>query len=134
VGYRKDSFGNIIRDGSTDVSWKLPGGGFHSTVVDLLRFCEGLRSEELLTAAQKAVAWTRQKNADGTNTSYGLGFALGSRSGRPLVDHTGLQQKSATEFRLYPNDGLCVVVMTNSDWADTQVVVRALEDTARASP
>lgn len=109
VGYRF-SGGAAIRDGNTDVSWKLPGGGFISTVVDLARYCGGLQSEVLLsTQRREGTLWH-----DHFQQNYALGFALGTSGGRRLISHTGAQQKAASSLRLYPDEGVCIVVMSNT--------------------
>jgi serine beta-lactamase-like protein LACTB len=109
VGYRF-SGGAAVRDGNTDVSWKLPGGGFISTVVDLARYCGGLQSEVLLsTERREGTLWH-----DYFQQNYALGFALGTSGGRRLISHTGAQQKAASSLRLYPDEGVCIVVMSNT--------------------
>jgi serine beta-lactamase-like protein LACTB, mitochondrial len=109
VGYRF-SRGIAIRDGNTDVSWKLPGGGFISTVVDLARYCGGLQSDVLLSGERReGVLWH-----DHFNQNYGLGFGVGTSGGRRLISHTGSQQKAASSLRLYPDEGMCIVVMSNT--------------------
>ncbi len=125
-----DAFGADV--GSTDVSWKLPGGGFLSTAADLARYCAALADSVVLDADEQAIAWTTATDGDGLPIGYGAGFALGTRDGRRFVEHFGSQEKASTSLRLYPDDGLCVVVMSNSEAADCAVIGRALEDVVRA--
>ena len=125
------SGGSIVRQGSTDVSWKLPGGGLHSTVQDITRYCRALDDHTLLDATQRAQAFTAQKISDGKSTGYGLGFDPGSRAGRPYAQHSGSQQKARTQLRLYFEDNLCIVVMSNSTYADTGALVNGIEDAVR---
>jgi hypothetical protein len=40
-----------------DVSYKLPGGGFMSTVADAVRFAAHFRNNSLLTDEEKAIVW-----------------------------------------------------------------------------
>jgi len=42
----------------SDVSYKLPGGGWMSTVEDLGRFVAHYRNESLLSEAMKDIAWS----------------------------------------------------------------------------
>lgn len=97
-----------------DVSWKLPGGGWTSTVEDLARFGAGLLGSELLDEVQKTAAWTRQPLADGTPTEAGLGFFLGELKGERLVSHSGGQRCTSTYLALLPERGLAVAVMCNT--------------------
>ena len=122
VGYVKSN-GVIGRDGDSDVSWKLPGGGFLSTGEDLTRYCAGLLGDDLLpTEVRDEVLW-----ATGTpNDTYGLGFSVGTWQGERRISHTGSQQKAKTAFRMLPDSDLCFTVMTNATWADPGAMVNAV--------
>ena len=52
VGYDNVN-GDIRKSGDHDVSWKLAGGGFQSTVEDLTRYCAMLLGNELLSEENK---------------------------------------------------------------------------------
>lgn len=126
VGYRFNGT-TYVPSGSSDVSWKLPGGGFISPVRDLAAFCAGLMTrEDVISSAMKDELWQTS-----SLSNYGLGFAVGSRHGRTLVSHNGGQQKARTRLALYPEDGLCFVVMTNSEWANSHKLTEVLEDAYR---
>lgn len=121
VGYRR--FGPaIVRSGDTDVSWKLGGGGYLSTVRDLAGFAAALLGDGLLTNEEKALAWTPAM-VEGEPTGYGLGFRVREIDGVRVVEHSGSQQKTRTWMRLVPERGLAVVLMTNSEWARLRGVV-----------
>lgn len=113
IGYERDGE-DITRDGDSDVSWKLPGGGFISTGEDLARYCAGVASNVLMPESQRDdVLW-----ATGTpNTTYGLGFGVGTSNGERRVSHSGSQQKTRTAFRMLPDREVCVTVMSNARWA-----------------
>jgi serine beta-lactamase-like protein LACTB len=122
----------VTRQRSHDVSWKAAGGGLISTPLDLARYCGALMDDTLLTPAEKDVLWEEQLTTDGDRTGYGLGFAVGERDGRRFVEHAGVQPKARTRMRLFPDDDLCVVVMSNTTSCKTGVWVERLEDVARA--
>jgi len=117
VGYRLEGDA-VVRSGDTDVSWKLPGGGYLSNIGDFARFAKGLIDHRLVSAHSEAMMWTRQTLPDGTQTGYGLGFQLPQEEGHFRVAHSGSQEKTRTMLVIYPNEGRGVVVMTNSEWAD----------------
>ncbi|MFI4882847.1 MAG: serine hydrolase domain-containing protein, partial [Phycisphaerales bacterium JB064] len=72
VGYR--TLGDrVVRSTDTDVSWKLGGGGFISTVGDLARFAAALMNFELVSKQTSADMWTPRTDAQGKSTGYGLG-------------------------------------------------------------
>jgi CubicO group peptidase (beta-lactamase class C family) len=97
----------VVADQDSDVSWKLPGGGFISTVADATAFCKGMLgvSEEV-----QELAWSRQKLNSGDSISYGLGWEVAGG----LVYHEGYQEKAESFLRLYPQDKLCIVAFSNT--------------------
>jgi len=116
-GYRKLA-GVVARSSDEDVSWKLPGGGFTSTVVDLARFAQGLLDGSLLRAETQAAMFTAQATADGKATRYGLGIGVGDLDGDACVRHSGAQDKTRTNLVILPGRQLAVAVMCNSEWAE----------------
>ncbi len=133
TGYWKGDDGTVLPQGSTDVSWKLPGGGYVSTVADLAAWCRALSQGAPLDDQAKALAWTKQTTSGGKTVGYGLGFSVNKRKGKTWVGHSGSQQKVRSNLRLYPAEQLCVVLMTNSTWADVGKLTNRLEDLVRAS-
>ena len=121
----------IVRQGSNDVSWKLPGGGFISTVEDLAGYCGGLMGEKVLPKAALEEMWTRQSLSNGDTTGYGFSFRLGEHDGHRHVSHGGSQEKTKTFLNLSPDDGVCVVVMSNSVNANPRKVAQDVEDIYR---
>lgn len=120
VGYVR-SGQTISEDGDTDVSWKLPGGGFVSTSEDLTRYCSGLLTGALMSETLRDdVLWT-----PAPGTSYGLGFGVGAWNGEVRVSHTGAQQKTRTALWWLPERDLCFSVMTNATWASPSDIAEA---------
>lgn len=124
VGYVMNG-DTIEEDSDTDVSWKLPGGGFISTGEDLARYCAGLASDALMTAEHRdTILWATAAPAD----NYGLGFGVGTSDGERRVSHTGAQEKTRTAIRMLPDRGLCFTVMTNATWANPGGLARTVAD------
>eukprot|EP00004_Rigifila_ramosa_P018294 TRINITY_DN452_c0_g1_i1.p1 TRINITY_DN452_c0_g1~~TRINITY_DN452_c0_g1_i1.p1 ORF type:complete len:202 (+),score=46.94 TRINITY_DN452_c0_g1_i1:635-1240(+) len=109
--------------GSDDVSWKLAGGGYISTVQQMMQYCRAMMGTEVASEELKyGVLW--QPNED----KQGLGWFLDYRGDiLHAVYHSGSQQKTATKLMLYLEDGVCVTVMSNSEhmMADAMVAVVA---------
>ncbi|MEE8586535.1 MAG: serine hydrolase domain-containing protein, partial [Acidobacteriota bacterium] len=127
VGYRlRGIFNN--RQGSDDVSWKLPGGGVLSTVEDLTNYCKGLVGDGFLSQQEKELLWTSQTTADGKQTGYGMGFGVEDGAGQKRVTHGGSQQKAKTYLLAVPAQKSCVTVMSNSVQANPRKIAVGLLD------
>jgi hypothetical protein len=85
-------------------------------VEDLARYCAGLNSGLLLDAEERdADLWRVQfpEFAD-----YGLGFVVKDGTYGTRASHAGSQDKTISVLAAWPDDGLCITVLTNSEWAD----------------
>lgn len=133
VGYRRIG-SRVVRSGDTDVSWKLAGGGFLSSISDLARFAAALCREDLLPRAALDRMWTRQTLSDGTRTAYGLGFGVARVEGRLRVGHSGAQEKTRTLMQIFPDEGRALVLMTNSEWAELAPIAARLWQELEAEP
>ncbi|MGI9519644.1 MAG: serine hydrolase domain-containing protein, partial [Pirellulaceae bacterium] len=127
VGYRLGRIsGKHRRSSNTDVSWKLGGGGFISTIDDMAGFACGLMSDELLTNESLQQMWTAQSLSDGSDTNVGLGFFIGDQDGQLVVSHNGSQEKTRTRMMIYPESGRGIVIMTNSQHANPGQITNAI--------
>jgi CubicO group peptidase (beta-lactamase class C family) len=131
VGYKRDEDSSIIRSTDTDVSWKLGGGGFISTIEDIALYAEGLAQHKLVNAETEAMMWTPAETDDGQKTEYGLGFRLTEIAGRDTVGHSGSQEKTKTRLAIHRATGTGVVVMSNTEHVNpthmAREVFKALE-------
>ena len=115
VGYRKQGQGAPKVSTNTDVSWKLGGGGFISSVEDMAKFAEGLIAGELLNEESYRTMWKAQSLANGKATNVGLGFFVETQNGQLKISHNGAQEKTRTRMVIYPESKSAVVVMTNTE-------------------
>ena len=123
VGYVLDGDA-LVPDTDTDVSWKLAGGGFLSSGEDLTRWCAGLLTAAMVPiAVRDDVLWT----PTGPAPDYALGFGVSGAEGARVISHSGSQEKAKTAIVLYPDEGLCFTVMSNSTHADPWALVSTLE-------
>ena len=126
VGYRKRAQ-KVVPSTNTDVSWKLGGGGFISTVDDLAAFAAGLTDPEFMTPGLRKSLWTGQKTSSGSPTSYGLGFGVRTDDEERLViSHNGAQEKTRTIMLVFPEEKTAVVVMTNSEHVKPLPIAKAM--------
>ncbi|WP_197454964.1 serine hydrolase [Stieleria varia] len=105
--------GELYNSTLHDTSMKIPGGGLLSTAPDLVRFAVAMNRGDLLQKPTVDAMWTRQKTSAGEETSYGLGWSVGQKSGRQAVWHGGAQSGTSTVLLLYPETGICVAIMSN---------------------
>lgn len=134
IGYRNIGSGEArrsVRSTDTDVSWKLGGGGFISTVGDLARFSIAVMDRRLVPQESLETMWTEQKTRDGKSTAYGLGFGIRRDGGVRLVQHSGSQEKTATFLTLDPHARAAVAIMSNTEGAQLADLAGAVLTLAR---
>jgi CubicO group peptidase (beta-lactamase class C family) len=113
-GYRK--VGPLfVPSRNRDVSWKLGGGGYISSIDDLARLARGLLRGNLVSKETEAMMWTPQKTTSGKVTRYGLGFSIDGEGDDLRVSHGGSQEKVKTWMGFFPNRRTGVVLMCNSE-------------------
>ncbi len=121
-GYRKSVDGEIEDCGVSDNTAKIPGGGYVSTVDDLLKFSEGIYRQQLIKSELVELMWTSSKLRSGKITGYGLGWSLSrSPEGDREVYHTGGQQGTSTILYLRPEQNFAFVWLTNLEGVDNRL-------------
>lgn len=113
-GYSRVSGGRVIDSGDSNVAWKLPAGGFVSTVGDLARFASGLVGDELLDEELFEALTSRQKLNSGKYDGWGAGIKIGGRRNLEFLMHSGGQLKTSTMLLACPQAKLAVVLMCNT--------------------
>ena len=113
VGYLVRS-GSVVVSTDTDVSWKLGGGGFISSVEDLTDYAAAIINGEMLQKETWQTVSTAQKTHDGNPTPVGLCFFIEGSGAELRLAHDGSQEKCKTRMVTYPNQRHGVVVMSNS--------------------
>ena len=112
-GYRITDKGELTNSPLADNSYKVPGGGFVSTVEDLAKFAAALQAGRLLKRETTELMYTSLKTKDDKPTSYGLGWSVGVRNGQRAIGHSGGQQRISTFLHMMPDQGIAVVLMSN---------------------
>jgi CubicO group peptidase (beta-lactamase class C family) len=105
----------IVNAPWVDNSNKWAGGGFLSTSEDLVRFGQAHLSDKLLNRQTIEMMWTSQRTSAGEETGYGIGwFVAKDSSQRKIIRHGGGSVGGTTELRIYPDQDLIVVVISNT--------------------
>ena len=92
-----------------DLSWKVLGGGLEASTYDLARFGIQVVNGAILTADSLDRMWTPP---DGLS-NYALGWNTGTHLGARVVAKDGLQNGARSYIRIYPDDDIVIVVLTN---------------------
>ncbi|MBD2039341.1 beta-lactamase family protein [Microcoleus sp. FACHB-672] len=118
---------------SKDVSWRLPAGGFISTIENLAQYCNGLMNREDVLPAQikQDILWKGSQYRDGKSMKQSMGFSVGEFKGRKRIIGAGAQPKTRTRFIIYPDERLGFVAMSNSEWANVDKICEVLENAYR---
>jgi D-alanyl-D-alanine carboxypeptidase len=92
-----------------------PAGGGYSTVEDLLRFAQALRSYKLLNEEYTKLVTTGKVDAGGMIGRYGYGFGDKVFGGKHIVGHNGGSGGISANFEMYPELGYTAVLLMNAD-------------------
>jgi CubicO group peptidase (beta-lactamase class C family) len=125
IGTRKgfDQQGHILKTVfSGNSAWKLPGGGWESSILDLAKFANALVQGRLLNDTGRL--WTTVAG----NITYGYGINHAFNNSR--VWHRGRNDNSQSLLYLYPGsaDRLGIVLMINSVHSNPMRIAHHLAD------
>ena len=99
---------------SVDNRYKLAGGGFLTTAVDLVKLGQAYLDQTVLNEQLAQEFLTAQK-VNGKSTYYGLGWEVSrDHKGRRFFGHTGNSVGGYSNFYIYPEAELVVVILINS--------------------
>ncbi len=110
--WRKTAFAGKI-DGS-------PSGGGFSTVDDLLKFAEALRSDQLIGSKSKELLMSIKPRLSAMD--YGYGFWIeNSRAFGRVVGHGGAAPGVSANFRMFGDKGYTMIILSNFSEASLPV-------------
>jgi hypothetical protein len=99
-----------------------PSGAFLSTVLDLAKWDAALYTDKILKQETLNQMWTPVKLNSSATHPYGFGWELSSVAGHKLVHHGGSLPGFRAQFMRFVDDKLSVVVLTNGDNADPNLI------------
>ncbi len=103
-------------------------GGLISTVNDLAQWDAALYAEHILPQPALRQMWTPATLHDGTTTEYGLGWGITTHAGRRLVGHSGALPGFTSYIGRFVDDGLTVIILTNSADASPAALAKGVAD------
>lgn len=131
-GYRVDGGKVSLADeGNFDfgnVSYKVPGGGLISSVVDLTLLMKGIVNREFIKDETVKLFGSRHIPDDGKPSFYGYGTSSNFRNGDTLFWHSGSQSKTATLIYYSPENKNGVAIMCNTKNVNLYPLARLIYD------
>jgi D-alanyl-D-alanine carboxypeptidase len=113
-GYETDRAGHYInRD--YDLTDIFSAGAIVSTVGDLAKWNAALDDKKLLTVATEDEMWAPVHLNNGSTHAYGFGWFLDPLEGHVNIGHSGTTSGFSASIQRFPNDGLAVILLTNSN-------------------
>lgn len=118
--------GYVWRAGKLDNAGILfalrPSGAFLSTVLDLAKLDAAFYTDRILKPSTLSQMWMPVKLNNEATHPYGFGWELSSVGGHKLVHHGGSLPGFRAQFSRFVDDKLSVVVLTNGDNADPNLI------------
>lgn len=134
-GYLRHALGPVRVETPAAPGWLYAAGELSMAPRDLAKWDVARMNRTLLPAKDWVEQETPVKLADGSNTNYGLGVAVGTADGRRVVEHSGEAVGFLTENIVYPDDKAAVVVAVNAWFADAQGrIAKGISDIVLPAP
>jgi CubicO group peptidase (beta-lactamase class C family) len=109
-----------------------PSGGFLSTSTDMILWDKVLREKNIiLKKANWELLWQpfiKMSDNPAAKDYYGFGWIINEYKGHKIVSHGGSNTGFRSYYTRFINDGLSVIIMTNTDEAIPAAIVMALSD------
>lgn len=109
-----------------------PSGGFLSTSTDMIKWEKAIREKSIiLKKGNWEKLWTPYiKTSDKADSKeyYGFGWFVDEYKGHKLIQHGGANIGFRSVFAHFENDGLSIIILTNTDEANPRIIANALAD------
>lgn len=109
-----------------------PSGGFLSTSTDMILWEKALTEKKIILKKENwDLLWTpfiKTSDKPATKQFYGFGWIIDEYKGHKLVTHGGANTGFRSNYDRYVNEGLSIIILTNTDEANPGAITRALAD------
>lgn len=109
-----------------------PSGGFLSTSSDMIRWEKALSEKKIILKKEN---WEKLwepfiKTSDkaASKEYYGFGWSIDEYKGHKIIWHGGANIGFRSAYVRFVNDGLTIIILTNTDEANPRAIVNALAD------
>lgn len=112
-GYSRS--GGYYRTDQSITSAVLGDGGVYTSARDYFLWDQALYGEQLVSKETLDEAFTRGRLNNGSRTSYGFGWMLGSYRGNKRISHTGSTIGFRSSVQRFPEENLTILIMINRE-------------------
>ncbi len=109
-----------------------PSGGFLSTSSDMIKWEKTIREEKIILKKEN---WEKLwqpfiKTSDRANSKlyYGFGWMINEYKGNKIIFHDGANIGFRSAFIRFVDQGLAIIILTNTDEAQPAAIATALAD------
>jgi CubicO group peptidase (beta-lactamase class C family) len=109
-----------------------PSGGFLSTSSDMIKWEKSMVDKKTILHKEN---WERlwqpfikTSNKADSKEFYGFGWATDEYNGHKMILHGGANTGFRSVFTRFVNDGLAIIILTNTDEANPRAIATALAD------
>jgi CubicO group peptidase (beta-lactamase class C family) len=122
TGYILDDAGELAEAGSSALDNLVGSGSFYTTVSDLCRYEQALRTNSLVKEASIKEAFAGGQTNDGSPINYGFGWYLRTEDGISFADHEGAWNGFRSYIRYSLDRALSIFVLSNYPEIDLREV------------
>jgi len=109
-----------------DISSRFSAGGTRSTVVDMLRFGDGIISGRIASKEAQELMFASMATRAGKLSNYSAGWLTSPVNGRFSISHDGVQPETSTYLFCFPARNLSIAVAVNLQRIDTSIFATQL--------
>ena len=118
-----------------DMSIPYAAGALYSTVEDLYRWEQSLSKDQLVPKAYLDEMFAPQIVIPGSGLAYGYGWVIGKDPlGRSINWHDGGIEGFATNIARYPDDQVAIIILSNQEDMDPDVILKLLSNKIFGNP
>lgn len=113
-GYERRALSGLRLAPEEGFGWDFAAGQLCLSAEDVAKWDATLINRSLLKPESYVQEFTPIKLNSGKDSGYSLGLFIGKEGERPVIHHGGEGSGYLAENRIYPNEKLAVVVLTNT--------------------
>lgn len=126
VPYSRQGLGPARRAPKEGPGWLFGAGALAMTPSELALWDISLMNRSMLAPASYEAMFEPVILKDGTKKDYGLGLDIQKTQGRTRIGHDGAGSGFLSAHRIWPDEKIAIIAVTNSDWATPDDLVNRI--------